>query len=208
METIIFTQDLHSSTYRVTQTCTHFCTPRHTWIMHTLEIPLSIQILALSEMPGQAEGTIQVRVMVFGSETQASFRMLARADAPVFSLGLCGAHTLHPVWAAPELGQSQVAPPIRPESEVNTGQGDSPQHGTRHMPMSLLKGVAELAIVVVLQSGSGKDTEGGCPTCLTCTHPGETSHPERMAMRWWQVVIITIYKANESEMVLPSPRFT
>lgn len=83
--------------------------------------------------------------MVFGSETQASFRMLARVDAPVFSLGLCGAHTLYPAWAAPELGQPQVAPPIRPESEVNTGQRDSPQHGTRHMPMSLLKGVAELA---------------------------------------------------------------
>ena len=74
-----------------------FLHTRHTWTMHTLEIPLSIQILALSEMPGQAGATrvIQVGVMVFGSETQASFRMLARADAPVFSLGLCGAHTLH-----------------------------------------------------------------------------------------------------------------
>lgn len=160
-----------------------FLHTRHTWTMHTLEIPLSIQILALSEMPGQAGATrvIQVGVMVFGSETQASFRMLARADAPVFSLGLCGAHTLHPARAASELGQPQVAPPMRPESEVNTGQRDSPQHGTRHMPMSLLKGVAELASVVFLWPGSGKDTEGGCPTCLTCTHQGEGSHPGRMA---------------------------
>ena len=56
-DTIIFTQDLHSPTYIVTQTCTHSCIPRHTWIMHTLEIPLGIQILAPSEMPGQARGT-------------------------------------------------------------------------------------------------------------------------------------------------------
>lgn len=102
--------------------------------------------------------------MVFGSETQASFRMLARADTPIFSLGLCGAHTLHPAWAAPELGQPQVATPIRPESEVSTGQRDSLQHGTRHMPMSLLKGVAELASVVVMQPEIGKDTERRCPT--------------------------------------------
>lgn len=56
-DTIIFTQDLYSPTYIVTQTCTHSCIPRHTWMMHTLEIPLGIQILAPSEMPGQAGGT-------------------------------------------------------------------------------------------------------------------------------------------------------